>query len=338
MCLLNLTQKLKVFDLTGQDGLTNSNIPSLDNTAPGDDIFFQNTNDPVKICGISAMLGNYEKTIKEPRGWVGPPSPRHPLFVATDQEHFLHDYDKNNTAWTRIPVNSSLWQEDCKRQEYVGAQNNPCDQPFLFNIAKFYKMQAYRVPQIREAGCNAIVWLDGTVQIKAAEFLGTMADRAAIGENFVVYVHGPEREGFIKTEVRASAFGKYQGRGGPNFGPHQHVAEQYDYYMKMGFREKWFQNETWFDEYNGVDENRNKYGMYVTCMVMFDLQQAETKKFLDCWWEENILRSTQDQVSFPYCAWKHNIKIHALPDAGGGVGDDFGNNVYFVKLGHGKRR
>lgn len=42
--------------------------------------------------------------------------------------------------------------------------------------------------------------------------------------------------------------------------------------------------------------NGQKYGLYITCMVMVDLHKSETKTFLDCWWNENILRSTQDQI------------------------------------------
>ena len=91
-------------------------------------------------------------------------------------------------------VNSSLWQEDCTKEEYVGARNNPCEQPFPFNIAKFYKMQFYRVPELQEAGCNVFIWFDATIVIKHAAFMGRMADRANLGENFVVYVQdGPRR-------------------------------------------------------------------------------------------------------------------------------------------------
>ena len=76
------------------------------------------------------------------------------------------------------------------KEEYIGARNNPCEQPFLFNIAKFYKMQFYRVPQIQES-CNVIVWFDGTIQIKSGTFMGRMADRASRGQNYGVRVGRP---------------------------------------------------------------------------------------------------------------------------------------------------
>ena len=296
-------------------------------------------NEPVEICGITAMFGDYEKTAKEP---TEPLSPLFKLFLITDQEHLLHP--NSTTAWTRVRVNSSLWQEDCKKEEFVGARNNPCEQPFLFNLAKFYKMQFYRVPQLQEAGCNVVIWLDATIQIKTGGFMGRMADRASRKQNFVVFVQdGPRRgwqNGEVKSEVGRSKFGKYGGKQPGSFGPPQKVGEQYEYYLSQGYREKWFQNETWFNEYRGVSGNVMKYGLYITCMVMFDLRQEETKQFLECWWRENILRSTQDQVGFPYCAWKLKTRIHALPDSEEPTRWDpwdqnADTNPYFRKLGHG---
>ena len=293
----------------------------------------------VQICGISAMLGVYEKTAKEP---VEPLVPSFPLFLVTDQEHLLRA-NSSSSSWTRIRLNSTLWQEDCRKPEFVGAPNNPCDQPFLFNLAKFYKMQFYRVPQIQEAGCNVVIWLDATLQIKKASFMGQMADRAERGQNFVVYVQDGPRKGWqrgeVIDEVRRSKHGKYGGKQPGSFGPPQNVSGQYQRYLAEGFREKWFENATWLDEYKGVG-NDSKYGLYITCMVLFDLRRPDTKSFLDCWWKENILGSTQDQVGFPYCAFKLKTRIHALPDSEEPTRWDpydekADSNPYFRKLRHG---
>lgn len=299
--------------------------------------------DPVRICGITALMGNYEKTVKEP---LQPLSPSCPMFAVTDQDHLLEANGRNNTAWTRIRVNSSLWSADCVRPDLVGARNNPCDQPFLFNAAKFYKMQFHRLPEVQEAGCNVVVWFDGTIQIKDGTFMGRMADRAYRGQNFVVYVSDGRpskkmglRDGLVSSEAERSMTGKYGGKKSRAvFGPRQHVDEQYRYYLSQGFREKWFLNESWFDEVKGVESNVVKYGVYVTCMIMFDLRREETKTFLDCWWTENVLRSTQDQVGFPYCAWKHHARVWALPDnedPGKWPDGWVANNRNFYKREHG---
>ena len=102
-----------------------------------------------------------------------------------------------------------------------------------------------------------------------------------------------------------------------------------------------------FGELKGVDKFGNKYshkrdvryGMFVTCMVLFDLRRSITRKFLDCWWRETVRWSTQDQMSFPFCAWDLGVDIAALPDGNVLRNDqgDFNNNKWFQKMKHGKR-
>ena len=178
------------------------NSSSARNETILDNFYFRNdVDEPIKICAISAILGSYEKTAKEP---LEPQLASQQLFLATDQPHLLNSTaNNNNTAWTRIAIDHSLWEEDCKKEEFVGVKNNPCDRPyFLFNIAKFYKMQPYRVPQIREAGCNVVIWLDGTIQIKTANFMTLMADRAYRGQNFVMCWTAKPGEGDILARWR----------------------------------------------------------------------------------------------------------------------------------------
>lgn len=297
--------------------------------------------EPVRICGITAILGTYEQTVKEP---LNPLSPSCPMFVVTDRDDLM-DSRNDTSAWTYIRVNSSLWSEDCVRPDFVGAKNNPCERPFLFNVAKFYKMQFHRVPEVMDAGCNVVVWFDGTIQIRDGTFMGRLAHRASRGQNYLVYVSDGKpsikmglRDGLLSSEVSRSLTGKYGGKQSHVFGPRQHVDQQYEYYLSQGFQEKWFQNETWFDEHKGVESNKMKYGVYVTCMIMFDIRKRETREFLDCWWEENVLRSTQDQVGFPYCAWKLKAKVWALPDEedpGKWPDGWVANNRNFFKREHG---
>jgi hypothetical protein len=266
-----------------------------------------------QICGISVLFGDYEKSLKEPRGGA-----LNPLFVVTDREDLLNR--KKKSSWTPIRMDPTLWKEDCVRFE--GARNNPCNNTNPFNLGKFFKTQFYRLPFLQEAGCNVVIWLDGTIRINDITFMGHMASRARRGQNFVVYTH--QRKGSVHAEARASNYGKYNSRvfaGKPQ--PPQPVMEQYQHYLAQGFRERWF-----------GDGHGEEYGLYVTCMVMFDLRQPITKEFLDCWWEESVRWTTQDQVSFPYCAWKLGVQIHALPDLE--ADGTFQTNSFFTKLRHGK--
>ena len=72
------------------------------------------------------------------------------------------------------------------------------------------------------------------------------------------------RDGLVSSEVGRSMTGKYGGKK-RGFGPRQEVDRQYQYYLDEGFQEKWFVNQTWFNEYKGVESNVGKYGVYVTC-------------------------------------------------------------------------
>ena len=114
-------------------------------------------------------------------------------------------------------------------------------------------MQFYCIPELIEAKCNVVIWLDGSVQIKMGAFLDCMADRATRGQNFVVYVH--ERD-YLADKVQASiGFGKYLGQWDVDkFGQHQHVDMQYQYYLWMGFNERWFEATPWFNESVGIME------------------------------------------------------------------------------------
>lgn len=269
-----------------------------------------------KACGLSVMFGSYEKTAKEPKPGLNPAAP---LFLFTDRNDLLNN--SPSSSWTPVAVNPELWEEDCAR--FKGERNNPCNNTNPFNLGKFFKTQFYRLPALREAGCNVVIWFDGSIQLHNETFMTQMESRAERGQNFVTYEHDYRRKGLIKNEAAASNVPKYSSSyrfGAPQ--PPQPVLEQYDHYLATGFTEKWF-----------GDGFRNEYGMYVTCMVMFDLRQPITKKFLDCWWEEIVKWTTQDQISFPYCAWKLGVIVHALPDAW--AKGTSKKNVYYTKMKHG---
>jgi hypothetical protein len=282
-------------------------------------LYYQPQQPPPRVCAISVMLGQYEKTMKEP---LEPLHSDAPMFMVTDQEGLLQT---SNSAWTPIRLNNSLWQEDCLH--YIGARNNPCTNVNPFNLGKFYKTQFYRVPEIQQAGCDVVLWFDGTIRLHDATFFQQMASRADRGQNLITFVHSATRRGTLKAEVEASNFPRYTA---PKLNgvaqPPQPVLEQYQDYLAQGFREKWF-------DASG-NMHRPEYGMFVTCMVLFDLRLRITRQFLDCWWNESVVWTTQDQVSFPFCAWKLGVYPHALPDAE--VWGTVQSNSLFEKLGHGQ--
>lgn len=272
------------------------------------------------------MIGNYEKVMKEPST---PLKPERPMFMVTDS-------NKTGLSWTSIQINETWWRDDCDR--FRGSLNNPCNNTHPYMKAKFAKAQPYRLRRLQEAGCNVIMWLDGSIRLKKATIFKEVENRVRRGENFIVFEHGL-REGLIikeadsSTKVNKYINGSWLGKSQPI----QNIEGQYKHYLKEGFRERWFDTQFFYSA-DGPPYSYKRgrsYGMYVTCMVVFDLRQPITQRFLDCWWEEIVRWSTQDQVSFPYCAWKLGIDIHALPD--NETSGSINKNDWFKKEKHGHK-
>jgi len=181
---------------------------------------------------------------------------------------------------------------------------------------------------------DVVVWLDATVVLINPETARHMVRLVDAGRNFITFEH--IRMGRISEEVAASRSKKYLAPS-EVYGPAQDVDGQYAGYLAEGFTEKWWLSE--YDAPMGI-KDRPKYGMWVTCFVAYDAKSRETISFLNSWWTEIVQRSTQDQVSFPYVAWKEKVYPFSLPgDASGLVvtGGHRENSIY-KKMSHGQRR
>mmetsp|Transcript_15879 Transcript_15879/g.39313 ORF Transcript_15879/g.39313 Transcript_15879/m.39313 type:complete len:359 (+) Transcript_15879:357-1433(+) len=275
------------------------------------------------VCVVTALVGTYEKTLKQVEVQEGAFAGGY-MFAFTDRADLLERHNAivdgvlAPARWHALPLHVPTDAGDCRD----GERNSPCTNRHPFNLAKFYKMQFFRVPLIAER-CDVVAWCDATLHIKAP-FFAALTRFALEDKNLVVYVHA--RRGNVAAEVRESSYAKYSGASwNGHVQPVQPVDEQFAAYTAEGFTSKWF-------DANGAVYTP-QYGLYVTCMVMFDLRKNVTYEFLDAWWQQNLQWTTQDQVSFPYVAWKLNVFPYALPDhAHGGTSD---NNALFRKLRHG---
>jgi hypothetical protein len=201
-----------------------------------------------------------------------------------------------------------------------------------FNLAKVFKMQFYRFFDLTDY--RAAVWLDATVRIMSPQTAGIiyrlLADER---RNFVTFEH--TRGGLMSEEVTASKSWKYEGtHWGCCDQPYQNMTRQYEEYLLEGFTEKWWLKE--YDAPMGLS-NRPEWGVWVTCFVAFDLHSPISFEFLDAWWRENVVRTTQDQVTFPYIAWKMKVYPFSLPSPGVS-GGSWGQNDLYEMTSHGLRR
>lgn len=200
-----------------------------------------------------------------------------------------------------------------------------------FNLAKVFKMQFYRFFDLTEY--RAAVWLDGTIQIIGPQTAGLVFHLLAEqGRNLVTFEHS--RRGLLSAEAVASKTEKYEGtHWGCCDQPYQNVTRQYEQYLQEGFSEKW-----WLEEYDapmGISK-RPEWGLWVTSFVAFDLHSPTSFEFLDAWWRENVVHSTQDQVSFPFVAWKMKVYPFSLPSPGVSAGS-WMRNDFFARAEHGMR-
>jgi O-antigen biosynthesis protein len=269
------------------------------------------------VLFITASYGTYEKSLKTPTLQTIPSR-----FIAfTDQSQLL-----NSTGW-EVYVVEPLQLDILKLEGINSLSNNQ----HPFNKAKFFKQQFHRLKMLKEY--RYIIWMDATIKITNPSTAENVVN--LIGSqrrNFILFEH--RRGGLMQEEVAASQGSKYLD---PHWGccpqPVQNTTRQYEFYIKEGFQEKWWVNE--YDAPIGI-YNRAQYGMWVTCFIAFDMTKTDTCAFLDLWWEQNVLFSTQDQVSFPYAAWKLKLYPYSLPDSG--IEGNYNKNSLYTKVAHGNKK
>ena len=312
-----------------------------------------------KVLFVTAVYGDYEKTLKEPVQQQHPAdfvaftdrtdlaSPTWQIRLVEDPLDFLVKHggrvgvggaaDGVNTADAAVSADAldtaaaGISATTTTSIASVDGINSLTQNRHPFNLAKVFKMQFYRFFDLTEY--RAAVWLDATIRIIGPQTAGTVFHLLAEqGRNLVTFEHN--RRGLLSAEAEASKTEKYEGtHWGCCDQPFQNVTRQYEEYLQQGFSEKW-----WLEEYDapmGISK-RPEWGLWVTSFVAFDLHSPASFEFLDAWWRENVVHSTQDQVSFPFLAWKLKVYPFSLPSPGVSSGS-WMHNDFFARNEHGMR-
>jgi hypothetical protein len=245
-----------------------------------------------KICFITAIYGNYETTCKK-------------IAIQTVPTDFICFTDNPN-------ITKNGWLVDTTPYHLI----NPCqfdngthvnsmrNNSHTFNIAKYYKQSFQQIPIL--GGYDAIVWLDGTIEITCAKtseyLLNHIYDKKIIGW------HHEMRYGKLIEEARASVnFFRYCSTfWNGQHQPYQDVGAQFNEYMREGYNENAFNRETSHTPHMGV---------WITCFTAFSNKDPDVKNFLDLWYLQTLKYTTQDQIGFPYVCQKLNIIPYTLPNA-----------------------
>lgn len=238
-----------------------------------------------KIVFITAIYGSYEKTCK----------PFVPQTIPTDFICFTDQTDIVSNGWDidLTPYHNML-RPECWNDTYYNAHNT-----HTFFIAKYYKQAFYCIPRLQQY--DIVVWLDGTIEITNADAAKIIMDAVSAETPITCFLHEAryKSNNSLLEESQASLFDRYTSTLYFNqVQPVQNIMQQYHAYMNEGYNQQYF----------GEDGP----SIWITCLVGFNMKHPKVRDFLESWYLQTLMYTTQDQIGFPYVCWKHEIKPHTL--------------------------
>ena len=234
-----------------------------------------------RICFVTCITGGYDKDLKRPKSQTVPCD-----FLAYVDDFFE---TTESNGWTLLDVRPYSHGID-ERDRRPDHRNSLTNNQHSFNRAKFVKLNLHRLPEL--SGYDHVVWLDGSIEVTSPTCAEACLRMADAGHPIVLFAHDFWQT--LSEEVRASHYKRYTSHF--YFGqrqPYQDVDAQHADYVSQGFSD---------------------VGLWITCFVSFDMRKDVCHRFLDLWYEQNLVHTTQDQIGFPYVCWKMNVRPYTLPD------------------------
>jgi hypothetical protein len=244
-----------------------------------------------KICFITAIYGNYETTCKK---FID-------QSVPTDFICFTDNPNIISNGW--IIDTTPYHLENMSPIDNHNFINSFTNNKHSFNKAKYYKQAFQNIPRLKQY--DVIIWLDGTIEItnsKTSEWiLSKIYTHKIIGWNH------EWRNGVLLGEVLesreserySSTFWNNQEQ------PVQDVVRQYNAYIDEGFDNLYF-----IKKY----PERKPFGVWITCFVAFLNKDEFVTRFLNNWYLQTLLFTTEDQIGFPFVCQKMDFAPYTLPD------------------------
>ena len=140
--------------------------------------------------------------------------------------------------------------------------------------AKWYKLH----PHVLFPDYDLIIWVDGCAYFLSDRFVERMIKE--IGDNEIMCCRHPENRNCIYDEAEyCKNMPKYVS---------QPIDNQVEQYKNDGYP--------------------RQNGLYA-CGIIVSKPTTNTKIFMGAWWYENVSKTYQDQLSFPYVSWKLKIPV-----------------------------
>lgn len=187
------------------------------------------------------------------------------------------------------------------------------------NIAKYYKMQFQRLPQLQKY--DVIIWIDSSFAITSCLFIADKLVHLMHSQSLVCAYEHPFNANFAEEAIWSTTDPRWKGtmlRGMRQ--PFQNVTLQMETYIARGFEPDFFEKKK---------KGYHHYGLWNCGITAWNMTNPKTREFLDLWFMQNLNFTTQDQISFPYVAWVLKEDPESLPY-------DVYRNGHVTYAGHGR--
>ena len=257
------------------------------------------------VAVITAIFGGYETTCK----------PVVPQSIPCD---FICFTDGNIVASNGWQVDKTTHHLLSPSPDDTGVEHNSLRRnKHPFNIAKYYKQAFWCIPRLSDY--EFVIWMDGTLEVTHPEAVERLVS-AAKRKNIVVWKHSRANLAEeIEDSKRLDKYTHTEFNGYPQ--PVQDLDAHYKAIVRRGYTD---------EHWKTVDPSVIQPPVWVTCMVVFDMNAADTIPFLRASYRETLLYTTQDQVSFTAVLFDKRMTPHTLPNA-----DIKGRHWHDTQLYHG---
>ena len=268
-----------------------------------------------KICLITAIYGNYEKSCK----------PVCDQSVEYDKVCFSDTAIKENNGWE---VDTEPYHINNKAKIDTGDYKNSLKKNrHTFNIAKYYKQNFHNIPKLKDY--DIVIWMDGTIEIINQFFVEYFS--IILQNNKIATFDHELRNGILYNEVEASNFQRYTSTNwNGQDQPYQYIFNQFEIYKIDGY------NDLYWKRYSQKYSKSKNYGVWITCVVGFDMKSSTTIDFLNFWYLQTLKFTTQDQIGFPFSLQKLKIFPYSFPDKYVKLHTNHIKNELYYKHRHGK--
>jgi len=273
---------------------------------------FENTNNKPKIAFITSIYGNYESSCKK---YVK-------QTIPTDFICFTDNKDIINNEW--IIDNNPYHYTNKSKLDNNSYRNSISNNKHTFNIAKYYKQSFQEIPRLKDY--DVVVWLDGTIEITNENVSKWVMNN--IDKHKIIGWNHEHRKGNLKSEVIASDNERYTSTfWNKQEQPYQDIFQQYESYIRDGYDENYFKQ---------LNSGKEHFGVWVTCFIAFLNKDKDVSNFLNEWYLQTLIHTTQDQISFSYVSQKMNLIPYTLPDNDIGGDSPHMQTDFYIKHSHGK--